>query len=352
MMFLKRTTHKKQILKNALGTSAVAVTLGLSASLVQADTKSMCVFDVIGANGDIYNLMKDYALEMKGHGVDLKLKPYTDEGVALGDFQSGQCDVLAATDLRTRQFNRFTGSISAVGALPSYDDLRTVLATLAQPKAAKLMKEGDYEVVGIAPAGAGYLFVNDRSIDSAGDLAGKRMATLDYQKDAVHMVNFVKATVVPSDITNFAGKFNNGSVDTAYAPAFAYEALELYKGVGDKGGVVDYPLAQLTIQLIAKDGVFDEKTAQTSREVVWGMYGQAMGLVKRSEAAIPDKQWINISDADVQGYQEMFRENRLELRDGKNGAPKVYDPKMMGLLSKVRCSSNPGSSECTASNRE
>tara|TARA_R100001440_G_scaffold49197_2_gene69126 strand:- start:52319 stop:53362 length:1044 start_codon:yes stop_codon:yes gene_type:complete len=347
MMFLNKTT-----LKQALGTSAVAATMALSAPVAQADTKSMCVFDVIGANGDIYNLLKDYALEMKGHGVDLKLKPYTDEGVALGDFQSGQCDVLAATDLRTRQFNRFTGSISAVGAIPTYDDLHTVLATLAQPKAAKLMKQGEYEIVGIAPAGAGYLFVNDRSIDSAGDLAGKRMATLDYQKDAIHMVNFVKATVVPSDITNFAGKFNNGSVDTAYAPAFAYEALELYKGVGDKGGVVDYPLAQLTVQLVAKDGVFDEKTAQASREVVWGMYGQAMGLVKRSEAAIPDEQWVHISDADVQGYQEMFRENRLELRDGKNGAPEVYDPKMMGLLSKVRCASNPGSSECTASNRE
>ncbi len=130
--------------------------------------------------------------------------------MAIGDFNAGQCDAVAATDIRIRPFNRFTGSISAVGALPSYDDLKTLLATLAQPKAASLMKDGDYEVLGIVPAGAGYLFVNDRSIDTAGELAGKRIATLDYQKDAIHMVNYVKATVVPSDITNFAGKFNNG----------------------------------------------------------------------------------------------------------------------------------------------
>src|SRR5690606_11754085 len=129
-----------------------------------------------------------FALEMKGHGIDLKLKPYTDEGVAIGDFNSGQCDVIAATDLRTRPFNRFTGTLSAVGAIPSYDILETVLATLAQPKAAPLMKSGGYEVLGIIPAGAGYLFVNDREIDTAGELAGKRMATLDYQKDAIHMV--------------------------------------------------------------------------------------------------------------------------------------------------------------------
>lgn len=98
----------------------------------------MCVFDVIGANGDIYNMVKDYALEMKSHGVDFELNPYTDEGVAVGDFNAGQCDAVAATDLRTRPFNRFTGTVSAVGALPTYDDLETLLATLAQPKAALL----------------------------------------------------------------------------------------------------------------------------------------------------------------------------------------------------------------------
>ena len=259
--------------------SLAALSFAAVAPMAAAQSVTMCVFDVIGANGDMYNMVKDYALEMKAHGVDFELRPYTDEGVAVGDFNSGQCDAVAATDLRTRPFNRFTGSISAVGAIPTYDDLKTTLATLAQAKAAPLMKQGDYEVLGIVPAGAGYLFVNDRSIDTAGELAGKRMATLDYQKDAIHMVNHVKATVVPSDITNFAGKFNNGSVDTAYAPAFAYEALELYKGIGEDGGIVDYPLAQLTIQVIARDDVLDDDTAQKSREVAWGMYGQAMDLI-------------------------------------------------------------------------
>ena len=48
----------------------------------------------------------------------------------------------------------------------------------------------------------------------------------------------------------------------------------------------------------------------------------------------------------------MFRENRLQLRDGSGGADKVYHPKMMSLLSKIRCTSNPSASECTASDRE
>ncbi|WP_323751313.1 putative solute-binding protein [Marinobacter sp.] len=329
-----------------------ALSLAAVAPLASAQTATMCVFDVIGANGDVYNMVKDFALEMKTHGVDFKLKPYTDEGVAIGDFNSGQCDAVAALDIRTRPFNRFTGSVSAVGALPTYKDLETLLATLAQPKAAPLMKENGYEVLGIVPAGAGYLFVNDREIDTAAELAGKRIATLDYQKDAIRMVNYVKATVVPSDITNFAGKFNNGSVDTAYAPAFAYEALELYKGIGAKGGIVDYPLAQLTVQIIARDEVLDDDVAQKAREVAWGMFPQAMNMISDLEEAIPDDKWIRIPENDIVGYQEMFRENRLEMRDGANGAPVVYSPKMLSLMSKIRCSSNPGASECTADNRE
>eukprot|EP01013_Petalomonas_cantuscygni_P023247 TRINITY_DN44643_c0_g1_i1.p2 TRINITY_DN44643_c0_g1~~TRINITY_DN44643_c0_g1_i1.p2 ORF type:complete len:341 (+),score=41.61 TRINITY_DN44643_c0_g1_i1:1222-2244(+) len=329
-----------------------AVALTCAAPLASANTLSVCVFDVIGANGDVFNLMRDYALNLKAEGVDLELKPYTDEGVAVGDFNAGQCDAVAATDLRTRPFNRFTGSVSAVGALPSYENLETLLATLAQPKAASLMKEGGFEVMGIFPVGAGYLFVNDRSIDTAGELAGKRMATLDYQKDAIHMVNYVKATVVPSDITNFAGKFNNGSVDTAYAPAFAYEALELYKGLEPDGGVVDYPLAQLTAQIIVRDEALADETAQKAREIAFSMYPQVMDLIASQEAAIPDDKWIRIPDADIRGYQEMFRENRLEMRDGVNNAPSVYHPKMLTLMANIRCASNPSASECTADNRE
>jgi len=330
-----------------------AASLALMAPVaVSAQPLSVCVFDVIGANGDVFNVMKDYALEVKPLGVDLQLKPYTDEGVAVGDFNAGQCDAVAATDLRTRPFNKFAGSISAVGALPTYDNLETLLATLAQPRAGALMKSDGYEVLGIFPVGAGYLFVNDRSINTASALAGKRMATLEYQRDAIHMVNYVKATVVPSDITNFAGKFNNGSVDTAYAPAFAYEALELYKGIEPNGGVVDYPLAQLTVQLIAREGILDDETAQKAREAAWGMHGQVMALIKSQEAAIPDNKWIRIPDNDIVGYQEMFRENRLEMRDGVNNAPPVYDARMLKLMANIRCASNPGAAECTADNRE
>jgi hypothetical protein len=54
----------------------------------------------------------------------------------------------------------------------------------------------------------------------------------------------------PSDITNFAGKFNNGQVDIIGAPAVAFRPLELYRGLGEKGAIFRFPLIQVTASVI------------------------------------------------------------------------------------------------------
>ncbi|MFO7788418.1 MAG: putative solute-binding protein [Halospina sp.] len=334
-----------------------AVCLGL-APFAQAQDKEidMCVFDLIGSSGDQYALMEDYAVDMREKGVEVNLEPYTDEGVAMSAFSAGDCDALAATDLRIRRYNEFTGTLSAVGAMPSYEHLETALTAINKPSASEYMKEGDYEIAGIFPLGAAYLFVVDRSMSTVEDLAGERIATLDHHPDAEHMVSYVNASVEPSGITDFGGKFNNRSVDAAYAPGWAYEALELYRGVGDEGGVVDYPLGQLTMQIVVRDEVLTDKQAQTSREVAFDQFDNALKKVKEYEKDIPDETWIEIPDDDIADYQEMFRQNRIELRDGEdedgNEVPEVYHGEMLTLLRKVRCRINSDASECTASDRE
>ena len=341
-----------KLMKKALlsATSFVASTIlsaSALASTTSADAKTLCVFDPLGAAGDSYNIMKDYAIEMKGRGINFEVKPYTDESVAIGDFLSKKCHVIAATDLRTRQYNKFAGTLSAVGALPSYDELHTVLKTLSRNKASKYLDGDKFSIIGIFPIGAGYLFSNDRKIDTVGELAGKRIATLNYQKDAIHMVNYINSTVVPSDITNFGGKFNNGSVDLCYSPAFAYSAYELYHGLGDQGGIIRYPLAQLTMQLLTNTDHFDAKTRQESRNIAFSMYEKSMKIVKKHEESIDNKYWVDIPTSDIEKYQEMFRQNRLELKENK-----IYDGTLLTLMRKVRCKTNPQASECTRADKE
>jgi hypothetical protein len=126
------------------------------------------------------------------------------------------------------------------------------------------------------------------------------------------MVRHVGASIVGSSTANFAGKFNNGSVDLAYAPAVAYEPLELYKGLGDKGGVFSYKVAQLTFQVVID-----------------------------AEATIKEGLWMSPNAVEASGYGEMFRNVRIGLRDDG-----VYSAKMLTLMRKVRCSQNPTHAEC------
>ncbi len=175
-------------------TTAATAALALTFSPAHAaEERSMCVFDIIGANGDIYNIMKDYKTAALGWGVDLELKPYTDEKIAAEDLKAGQCDAAVLTGIRGRQFNNYTGSLDSIGAIPSYDAMRTVVTVLASgnPSINEKLVSGPYEVGGIAPMGAAYLFVKDRTIDTVGELSGKSIAVLEYDSAQASMASRV-----------------------------------------------------------------------------------------------------------------------------------------------------------------
>jgi hypothetical protein len=327
---------------------AVAFALALPATAgAQAVQKSLCVFDPSGANGDIYNVIKDYRAAAVAWGVDFQLKPYTDEKTAAEDFKAGKCDATLITGVRGRAFQKFTGTLEAMGAMPTYSHLEKVVTELARPKAASLMKSGDYEVTGIFPGGSILLFVNDRNIDTVGELAGKRLATLDYDEAAKVLVRQVGASLVAADIGTFAGMFNNGNVDACYAPGTAYKALELYKGIGAKGGVIKYPIAQLTFQLLVRSASFPEGFGQKSREWSAQNFKRVAALAQNAEKNIPAKAWIEIPAADLEKYDQMFQDVRVRLRDQE----KVFDAKTLKLMRGVRCQIEGSRAEC-ASQRE
>ena len=233
---------------------ATAAMLSLSGNAMALTKRSFCVFDLIGANGDTFNIMRDYKTAAVAWGVDVELKPYTDEKIASEDLKAGQCDAAVLTGIRGRQFNRYTGSMDSIGAIPTYDAMRTVIAVIASnsPSVNKHLVAGPYEVGGIVPLGAAFLFLKDREIDTVEELAGKSIAVLEYDSAQAHMASRVGMSPVMSDITNFSTRFNNGSVDVCFAPVMGYSALELYKGMAPDGGLQDYVLGQLSAQIILK----------------------------------------------------------------------------------------------------
>ncbi|MEX5378585.1 putative solute-binding protein, partial [Escherichia coli] len=111
----------------------------------------ICVFDLVGKNGDVYAVMKDYQLAAKNWGANIELRVNTNEAVVAEDFKAGKCDGISVTGMRGRQFNNFTGSLDAIGAIPDLNLAVKVMQGLASKTFAKYMLQGKYEVAGVIP---------------------------------------------------------------------------------------------------------------------------------------------------------------------------------------------------------
>jgi TRAP-type C4-dicarboxylate transport system substrate-binding protein len=304
--------------------------------------RTICIWDIGGRNGPVFNAaMEQRALAVE-YGINLDMVPYTNETVMVDEFKAGRCDAALMSGLRARQFNLYSGSVDAIGAVPSQKHMQTLLQVLSHPRQAGHMVQGDYVVMGIFPAGAAHIFVNDRSISSLAKAAGKRVAVLDYDETQAEMVAAIGATPVTTDIVSAPNKFNNGQIDILPAPLVAYELLELYKGMSPDGGVVDYPLTQLSMQLIGRLDKFPNEVAQLIREASFEAYPEVIKRIEQETRRVPDRWMIAIPDKDKREYEVMMQDARDALR-----AQEYYSADMLGLQRKIRCKFDPTRSECS-----
>lgn len=331
-------------IKITAGALVLGATAFASSAAVAADKQRVCVFDPVGNSGDVYNIMKDFQARSLSWGANIDLVAYTDESVIVDEFKAGQCDGAVITGLKSRNFNRFAATMEAVGAITNYGDLRTTLETvMAMPEktAQKYLRNGPYEVAGIMPAGAIYAFLRDRNWDSLDKIQGKKITVMEGDAVSQSMVRQSGGTPVVATTTSFAGKFNNGSVDVTFAPAAAYEPLELYRGLGDKGGVVDLIFSQLTFQMLIRWERFPADFAANARRTALESFDTAFDFIDSSTKKIDPKYWVKLDPNDIPGYMSMMRQSRIALRDKG-----VYDGKMLSLLRKIRCKKDPTNPEC------
>jgi hypothetical protein len=316
----------------------------LFSSHAQANTpikRKICVFDIIGNVGPVMGAMRDWRTAAMGWGLDVELIPFTNEAIAAEDLRAGKCDAALITGIRGRDFNQYTGTLDSIGGIPSMDHMRVVLQVLAHPSHADKVSAGPFSLMGIAPAGAAFIFVNDRSINTLARAAGKRVAVLEYDRTQAILVSQIGATPVNSDVSNFSTKFNNGVVDVVAAPLVAYTPLELYRGMTPNGGIIDYPLAQITMQLIARSDRFPAEILQTSREYFYNNLDLILDALEQEAKDVDPKWWIQIPDKDKAEYELMMQEARIQLRnDG------FYHTDMLSLQRRVRCRMDNSRSEC------
>ena len=310
----------------------------------QGTARTLCAFDYIGANGPMYAMARDFAGAAANWGVRFNLRAYTDENVAVGDFKAHKCDAMAVTGIAVRPIVPFPGSIMMMAALRTYEETKTATLALLAPKAASYNINGNYECVATIPTGPVYAFIRDKNWKTLKDLTGKRIAVIGVDRQATEMASFVGASLVISDQTDFASKFNNGSVDLTYAPAFGYTALELYKGIGDHGAVIaNYPLAQSFYQVVTYRDKFPADFGMKAREWSAQNIDTYIDAAKRADKQIPDSVQLKLSEQEKDNYNELFRKVRMKLKEIGG----IYDARMMTMLRKVRCKYTPEKAECT-----
>lgn len=308
--------------------------------------RSICIWDIAGRAGPIYNAAMDQRARALEYGIELEMIPYTNESVMVEAFKAGQCDAALMSGMRARTFNQFTGTVDAVGGVPDLDHMKVLMQVLAHPKSRHDMVQGEYVIMGIATGGGAYVFVNDKRITSLAKAAGKKVAVLDYDKEQAAMVSNIGATPVRTSIVNAPGLFNNGVVDILAAPLVAYEVLELYKGLQPDGAIINYPLAMISMQLVGRLEKFPNIGAQFVREEFYNKFDEIQRRLKVETGKVPDHWFVDIPDEDKREYDSMMQEARVSLRERG-----YYHPKMLTLQRKIRCKFDSSRAECTQ-NRE
>ena len=184
--------------------------------------------------------------------------------------------------------------------------------------------------------------MRDKNINSIEKAAGKKFAVLGYDDAQKIMVQRVGAQAVISDVSNFVAKFNNGQVDMVGAPAYAYKPLEIYKGLGNHGAMFNFPVLQVTADFVIRPEQFPAGFGQKSGDWFVKNLPKAMSMINRLEGEIPAKYKMNLSAEDKTKYQKMLRDGRMDMT--KRG---IYDPAMMSVLKRARCSVEKTNFECS-----
>jgi len=308
---------------------------------IELEKKIACTWDPVGNNGPVMAFFSDLIPKALSWGVDLKFLPYENENMAAADLASGKCDIAIVTAILSRDFVPFAGTLDAIGGITSERKLKEAIAAISSAKANKVMSSGEYEMIASLPVGSMFAYVNDRKINGVDKFTGKKVAILNGDIQTKTFAELSNAIPVATTLSNFHHYFEQGKVDIVLMPALAYNAFELYQGLGKNGGILDIRLFYGMIQAIARKSQFPDEFGHKVRKYMVGRLGNIINLIKVAEQAIPHKYWIKTSQKSKDDLEHLYKDVRLTLKTQNK-----FNAKALSMLWKIRCHSSPNRDEC------
>lgn len=319
----------------------------LSFGVWAQERKTICTWDPIGQNGPVISFIDDVVPKAMQWGLELQFIPYSDEKEAVRDFRAGTCDMVIVTAISSRQLVTFGGSLDAIGAVTSLDELHQVLAAIASDKLAPSLIEDSYEMAISIPVGAMYAYVNDRSIASVQDFKDRNLAVINDDVQVARLAEFSRAIPKAETLTSFGKSFAEGKVDIVMMPATALQTFELSRGMGQKGGVIDIPMYYGMIQGVSRRSAFPPDFGQNMRKWMLEQFPVSRRIITTAEKTIPEEYWIRASPEGQNALRQLYRDIRRALV-----AEHRFSPKALSLLQHLRCTASPELEECVSPEKD
>ena len=306
--------------------------------------RSFCVWDMLGRAGPVYAAVDDQRFRSLHYGLQLNLRAYQDEDELVRALQQGECDAALMSGSRALAFNRFTGTLEAPGAVPDIRHLQVLMQVLMQviasPEMAGRMESGGYVVLGVASLGEHYAYTTDPQENSLRGLRGKTLAVPAENPALQALAAALQAQVIPGPRLGVVNRFARAEVDAMLAPLVAFHVAGSGQ-IRSGSAILNYPLAQSTIQLIGRQERFPTGLAQILREDFLFRFSHYVRRVERERKNIAPELWREIPAAEKTAVAGRLRSLRRQL--GEEG---VYDSGMLRLEGKVRCRITPQAEEC------
>ena len=308
---------------------------------LELEEKTACTWDPVGNNGPVMAFFSDLIPKALSWGVSLKFLPYEDENAAAEDLAAGKCDIAIVTAILSRDFVPFAGTLDAIGGITSEKKLKEAISAISSPKANSVLVSGEYEMIASLPVGSMFAYVKDRRINGIDKFIGKRVAILNGDMQTKTFAELSHAIPVATNLTNFHHYFEQGKVDIILMPALAYNAFELYRGLGEDGGILDIRLFYGMIQAIARKSEFPDNFGLKVRKYMVRRLGTIIKLIQVAEQKIPKSYWIKTSQKTKNELEDLYKDVRLTLK-----AQNKFNEKALSMLWKIRCHSSPNREEC------
>lgn len=289
---------------------------------------NLCNVTSPGNDDALQQALTDFRQAALAWHVDIQPLHYQDSAQAADDFRQGVCDLVTLPGAQAGVFNRFSATLEAVGAVPDYEHLQTALRALALEKAAPLLRNGEFEVVSIWPAGTEYLQVSEPTLTDPAQLASRTLATATSPAALTALAALTGMVAINGDAPASAP---HTDVSTATAGSDSART----------GWLLTLPLRQRTWQLIARHSVLPADFGQQARQHAEQTFERRLQPLQQREQQWPATTWIALDDPQRSAWNGLYQQIRVQLRNDA-----VYDASALTLLRKVRCALDSSALEC------